>query len=70
MLGPIEVGIGGAASLSMGPVGRASSAALVMGQNGGFPVYTYSLTKGLFAGNTQKNFETVINELYILHGQL
>lgn len=46
----VQAGVGGGASVAVGPVGRSADASLRMGRSGGAVCYSYSLSRGAFVG--------------------
>lgn len=46
----VQAGVGGGASVAVGPIGRSADAALRVGRAGGALCYSYSLCRGAFIG--------------------
>lgn len=48
--GTIAAGVGGAAAFAAGPLGRQADAGITMGRGGAALCYSYSISRGAFAG--------------------
>lgn len=48
--GTVQAGVGGGVSLAVGPLGRQADAALRVARSGAAVIYSYCITRGMFAG--------------------
>ena len=48
--GAVQAGVGGGAGMAVGPLGRQTDATLRVGRSGAALMYTYCITRGIFAG--------------------
>ncbi len=54
--GTVAAGVGGAASFAAGPLGRQADAGLTLGRGGAALCYSYSISRGAFAGNLNLSY--------------
>ena len=66
--GTFAAGLGGGISFAAGPLGRAADAGLTLGRRGATLAYSYSMSRGAFAGGpTSSWFCNVVFALVVCH---